>query len=220
MADCGPGGGTRCSTSAWASRSSRSTVSPVLRQGADDRSASMRGRAPSHGTPRSAVSGSSISSPSPLRPRSAARARGKAAWAPVPSPRGVRNICVKSPSAWGRSGVTPKICSPSRICSSLRSHRKLSSFSSFSPASSSAAIPQSAAIPARSAVIKISLNSASDRARSMPAASKYSSICDSISAITPWLSACVMGGVRWSRITAAVRRFACAPSPGSFTMNG
>ena len=32
--------------------------------------------------------------------------------------------------------------------------------------------------------------------------------------------ACVSGGVRWSMTTAAHRRFACAPSPGSLTMKG
>ena len=34
------------------------------------------------------------------------------------------------------------------------------------------------------------------------------------------IAARVIGGIRWSMMTACARRLACAPSPGSLTMNG
>ena len=112
-ADRIPGAGSAPDTSASASRSSRSTVSPQLRQGASLMRARISGRGPSHGNPRSAVSGSK-SSREP-RPRSLASARGSDSLAPSPSPRGVRRICARSPSAASFAGDRPNTCRPSRI---------------------------------------------------------------------------------------------------------
>ena len=157
--------------------------------------------APVQFSPAIAVRGSKLVSSSYSLPllvsfKSQASARRSDALAPSPSPRGVLNICANNSPACAAFGFLPKTCSPSRICSSFRSHKKLSSFNSFSSGASSLAMPQSAVIPARSACSKISLSKAAERFLSMPAASKYSSISDSIMAITPCVSACVKGGVK------------------------
>ncbi len=114
----------------------------------------------------------------------------------------------------------PKTCSPSLTARSLRSHSQASILTSARSGSSPAATPASPASPLSAASSTISRASRSRRRRSSPSAWAYSSTSRS-SARAPSLSpAASSGGVRCPSVTAAIRRFACAASPGLLTMNG
>ena len=97
-----------CSTSASASFSSRSTVSPTVRHASELVPASGSGRGPSHRAEKSGARGSK-----PTSPRSAASARVREA-SPGSGPRGGRARAARSSARRGPRGERPKTCRPLR----------------------------------------------------------------------------------------------------------
>ena len=77
-----------------------------------------------------------------------------------------------------------------------------------------------AASPVFAAVSTISFASRSRRRRSSPSACAYSSTSRSSFCLFSSRPAAASGGGRWPSVTAAMRRLACAASPGLVTMKG
>ena len=202
-------------TSCRASVSMRSTVSPDVRHAAVPMPARTSGRGPENSSARSRVSGSKVPSP-----RSRANARCSEASCGPLSERGSRAIDTSRSSHCARAGTRPRMCSPSRICISLRSHRCASSARRASWVGVSFATPMSASSCCARASDRMSSAITPARFGSRSAASAYSSTSVSSRARSSCSSARVIGGVKWSIMTAPARRLAWIPSPGSLTMKG